>query len=548
MLRFKKVMGLVIATSIVSVSAVGISPLQAATNAKTSVTAKKVVVKPDNLNKVGATYGSKTASKPLVYNGDVNITAKNVKLNNAVIKGNLYITGKSVTLKNVTVAKTLTVAGATVTITGNISRLEVKKTSTLTLLKGTKISNLVAMSNVNLITNLGSRIVNLHTKGHVVTKSGLGIISSHVGYITGNQTAKPVIVMKSITLDKTTATLNSGEKVTLTATIDPKNPTNKTLLWSSSNTAIATVDDNGVVTANANGTAGTAVIKVTNKNGAVSATCTVTVNPVAVTGITSIITSTGSTDVTIGNTIVLTANVAPANATNKAVTWTSSDSTVATVTSTGDTTANVAALKLGTVTMTAATKDGNKVAAITLTVKPVIVSSVSLDKSSYTFVLGDAAQKLTATVSPANATDKNLTWTSSNTSVATVDPDGTVKAVGFGKATITVASVADPTKTATFDVTVNIINNSDAYGDNTLPTIAFTVIVTPTNGIDSSNVSVDYTLANGNKNTKAADAGLTNGKITVSIPEDITTVTSINLNITKNGYTQTISLDPSTIK
>lgn len=558
MLRFKRVMGLVITTSIVSTSLLGINPVKAATNTKkSSVAVKKVVVKkvtvdPNNLSKAGTSYGSNSASKPLTYKGDVKITAKGVKLSNAVINGNLYISGDKVTLQNVTVAKVLTIEGANVTLNGNFSRIEVKKPSTVNVLKGTKINTFVAMANVNLITNQSSRINKLYTKGNRVKQSGKGIIVYKNGYLVNgvkvNPVASKVIKMNSITLSKTALTLDSGASAMLSAAIDPENATDQDLYWSSNNPSLVSVN-NGFIVANNTGKTGTAIITVTNSDEDVFASCAVTVNPVAVTGISSITTSTGANDVALnGDALTLTANVTPSNATNKAVTWTSSDESIATVTSTGDNTASVAGLKLGNVTITATTKDGSKVASISLTVKPIAVSGITLDKTSLAFVLGDAPYTLAATVAPSNATDKGVSWTSSNTNIATVDASGKVTAVGFGTAKITAVSVADSTKIATCDVTVNMINNSDVYGDNTLAGIAFTVIVTPTNGIDSSNVSVDYTLSDGSKNTKAADAGLTNGKITVSIPEDLSTVKAINVNVSKNGYIQTINLDPTSIK
>ena len=144
----------------------------------------------------------------------------------------------------------------------------------------------------------------------------------------------------------------------------------------------------------------------------------------------------------VGNSTTLTATVSPSNATDKTVTWSSSNTSVATVSN-----GTVMAVSAGTATITAMA--GSKTATCIITVE-VPVSSVSLNYSSLTLTEGDSFT-LTATVSPSNATNKTVTWSSSNTSVATVSK-GTVKAVAAGTATIT-AKAGD--KTATCKITVN---------------------------------------------------------------------------------------------
>ena len=254
------------------------------------------------------------------------------------------------------------------------------------------------------------------------------------------------VAVTGVSLDKTTLTLAAGENAKLTAKVTPANATNKSVTWSSSDEAIATVDSEGKVTANA---AGTATITATTKAGGKTAECKVTVmgTGVAVTGV-----SLDKTTLTLtaGENAKLTATVAPANATNKNVTWSSSNGAVATVDSEGKVTANAA----GTATITVTTEDGNKTATCTVTVTgtSVAVTGVSLDKTSLALTKGKSA-KLTATVAPANATNKNVTWSSSNGAVATVDSEGKVTANAAGTATITVTT-EDGNKTATCKVTV----------------------------------------------------------------------------------------------
>ena len=155
-------------------------------------------------------------------------------------------------------------------------------------------------------------------------------------------------------------------------------------------------------------------------------------------------------NLTIGASESLVATISPSNATNKDVEWTSSNTNVATV----DTTGKVTGVSAGSATITVKTKDGSKVATCNVTVKnPVIsVTGVTLNKTALNLVTG-ASESLIATISPSNATNKNVEWTSSNTNVATVDTTGKVIGVSSGSATITVKT-KDGAKVATCNVTV----------------------------------------------------------------------------------------------
>ena len=153
----------------------------------------------------------------------------------------------------------------------------------------------------------------------------------------------------------------------------------------------------------------------------------------------------------VGGTSTLTATVAPSNATDQSLTWTSSNTSVATVTQAG----KVTAVGAGTCTIRATANDGSGKygsCAVTVSQSTVSVTGVSLDKSTTTINAGGTKQ-LTATVYPANATNKNVSWSSSDTSVATVNSSGLVTAVAAGLATITVTT-ADGGYTATCGVTV----------------------------------------------------------------------------------------------
>ena len=240
----------------------------------------------------------------------------------------------------------------------------------------------------------------------------------------GNKTATCAITVEatpvtSVTLDKTTASLKAGETVTLIATVKPDDATDKTVSWTTSDASVATVT-NGVVVAVKVGTA-----TITARAGNRTATCAITVEATPVTSVTL---SRLEATLEVGETVTLDATVSPDNATDKTVTWSSSDASVATVSN-----GIVVAKEIGAAKITA--RAGDKSATCMITVIPTPVTSVTLDKTSASLKVGEKVL-LTATVGPRDATDKTVTWSSSDPSVATVS-DGLVTAVKVGPATIT---------------------------------------------------------------------------------------------------------------
>ena len=285
-----------------------------------------------------------------------------------------------------------------------------------------------------------------------ITVKGASAQNYSFNYIKGKLTILQRVSATGISLSQTSLNLTaSGQKVTLTATVTPDNATNKSVTWTSSNTAVATVSNSGVVTAVANGTAVITAMTADGTN--LSAQCNVTVNiPVPATGITLSQTSLNLT--AVGQTATLTATVTPSNATNKSITWTSSNAAVATVSSSSV----VTAVANGTAVITAMTADGTNLSAqcnVTVNI-PVPATGISLSQTSLTLTASDQKVTLTATVTPSNTTNKSVTWTSSNTAVATVSNTGVVTAVANGTAVIT-AKTADGTNlTAQCDVVVNL--------------------------------------------------------------------------------------------
>ena len=176
--------------------------------------------------------------------------------------------------------------------------------------------------------------------------------------------------------------------------------------------------------------------------------CDVFSNNVAVTGVSL---DTTSLSLDVGGSRILTPNVEPANATNRFVSWSSSNPAIAAVSAAGV----VTALAEGTATITVTTRDGGRTANVNVTVNPaaIAVTGVSLP-ASINLIVGEALT-LTPTITPSNATNQNLSWSSSNSGIAAVSADGLVTAVAAGTAAITV-STADGGKTASSNVTVGL--------------------------------------------------------------------------------------------
>ena len=156
-------------------------------------------------------------------------------------------------------------------------------------------------------------------------------------------------------------------------------------------------------------------------------------------------------------TFKLTATVIPSDA--GTVTWSSSDESVATVKD-----GLVTAVAAGTVTITAGVAGAEAVCTVTVIGKTA-VSKIALSATSLSMDITDGSQPLTVTVYPPDATDKSLTWTSSNTAVATVSSTGTVTPTGAGTATITVKSNDGSDVQATCTVTVTDKYNGYEYVD-----------------------------------------------------------------------------------
>ena len=260
----------------------------------------------------------------------------------------------------------------------------------------------------------------------LVTAVGPGetLITASCGEFSDKVRITVVIPAEQVTISRDSLDLTKGEGAQLSAEVLPEDTTEgRDVYWSSSDSSVARVDGNGYVTAVG---AGSCTIRASH--GSLSASCRVTVSA-PLTGI-----GLNKTDITLleGDSASLSVEYYPWDTTDdRSVSWSSSDSGVASVSG-----GSVRAVSAGSCTITATV--GRFTASATVRVKAIIrVSSVSLSQTWISFNDWGQTVKLTASVSPGDATYPTVRWSSSDNSVASVTSDGTVRVSGSGSCTIT---------------------------------------------------------------------------------------------------------------
>ena len=295
-----------------------------------------------------------------------------------------------------------------------------------------------------------------------ITATGIGTATITAAAVDGSGVKAECIVsvsgvpVKSIVLSRTSASLKATETVTLTATVTPANASDKSVLWSSKNNEIATVDDNGVITAQS---IGETVISATSvSNPEVTADCHITVVP---TPVTEINLNQTSVYIQVGATFQFEATILPETATNKNLRWSSGNLEVASIDANGVVTAHA----IGTTTINVLAEDGSGItASATVNVIPTPADGIEIQTPASTqFKVGETIS-LTAIVSPEDATDKSVVWSSDNNNIATVSTTGVVTAVNVGKVNIKATNSAGLSD----EITLTVI-----------PTLAENIIVMP---------------------------------------------------------------------
>ena len=329
----------------------------------------------------------------------------------------------------------------------------------------------------------------------------------------------------SVTFDKTWVSVSAGSSFTITPTVLPANATNKTLTWTSSNTSVATVNSNGVVTAKGEGSA---QIKATSTNGKV-ATCSVKVTAASV-AVTSVTFDKTWVSVSAGNSFTITPTVAPSNATNKNLTWTSSNPSVATVSN-----GVVTGVSEGSAQIKATASNG-KVAtcSVKVTAATTAVTSITFDKTWVAVAAGNSFA-ITATVAPSNATNKTLTWTSSNPSVATVNSNGVVTGISAGSAQIKATSSNGKVATCSVKVTAPT-TTVDATGISIWVPVRLGAILRLSATVSPSNAT-NKTVTWSTSNSSIASITSDGTVVANSLGQVVITATTVN------GKTATLGIE-----
>lgn len=308
---------------------------------------------------------------------------------------------------------------------------------------------------------------------------------------TCNVTAtKRIVLPSSITLDRNEATIKVGEATTLKANVLPADADDKTIVWSSENSDIASVTNDGVVTGHKAGT--TKIIVTTNANG-LKDECMLTVLQPA-TGI--VLDRQNISFANIGETVQLTANVLPENASNKNVSWASSDTKVAIVSN-----GKVVCTGYGTAVISAVSEDGGYMATCIITANKNVIlpSSITLDKSNATINVGESFT-LNANVLPDNADNKIIVWNSDDADIASVNNEGEVTGIKAGTTKIIAMTQANDLKaecliTVLQPVTGITLDRNDIYFVEIGESVQLIANVLPE---DASNKNVVWTSSDAN--------------------------------------------------
>lgn len=426
-----------------------------------------------------------------------------------------------------------------------------------------------SIASVNEITGYVSAL-----KEGVATITVKTLINDKISECVVNVEGKNILLTK-LSFNEKYISLAVGYTHSLTYTTSPKNATEINVSFSSSDSSVATVDSKGVITGVKEGSA---IITAVSSNGLVKDTTYVTVYKKGASTISngesiktdnypkSISLKETSLDLSIGSTGQLQAEVSPDNST-KSISWSSSNSSVATVDSNG----LVKAIGVGEATIVAKTINN-----LTATCK-VTVGNYSLNVKSilittnYAVLPVNSTKQLFVAFTPSNASNKSISWSSSNSSVATVDASGNVKAISPGSAIITAKS-KDGGYTDT--TTIEVVNYDNIVEEKTIAfalsnysigvnqTITLNPIITPSNAtfksvlFSSSNNSVATVDENGViKGIKEGTAIITvitkrnNLKASTTVKVSLIAATGVSLNKTNVSLkvNETFTLVPEVI-
>ncbi len=269
--------------------------------------------------------------------------------------------------------------------------------------------------------------------------------------------------VKKINLSVPKNTITVGSVTQVKTKVEPSNATNRELVWTSSDKSIATVDSNGIVKGIKNGVV---TITAKTKDGKVVASIKLTVKvPEPV--IENLKFSQDNVSIKKDDTLGLTVVVTPSELSSSKLTWKSSDESIVTVDEFG----KIKGISVGTATITVTSSNGKTATCkVNVTEESIEVQEIVLTPLEKTIGNGRTTQVI-ADILPENATNRELVWTSSDPSVATVDSNGVVKGIKDGIVTIT-AKTKDGKVVATTKIIIDENINDEklsVYDDDHTP-------------------------------------------------------------------------------
>ena len=248
-------------------------------------------------------------------------------------------------------------------------------------------------------------------------------------------------------------------------------------------------------------------------------------------------------NIRINETLKLGLVITPANASNQTVGWSSSDETVATVDATG----LVTGISQGTVTITASANDSNEVvgtASITVGSEDIALTGITVTPSPVSLNTG-STQQLTINFDPTSATNKNVTWSTSDPTKATVSNSGLVTTIEAGSVTITATSDTDSNISGNSVITINQINSAPVAVDDyyTLAETDNLNVFVLTNDTDTEDDGLTVNKVNGSPaNVGLAVSGSTGGLFTITAGGNLTFDTNDAFDDLNNGENQTTTI------
>ena len=337
----------------------------------------------------------------------------------------------------------------------------------------------------------------------IITVTSANNAVSDTSYVTVYKAGKSTIVDGStvktnnyptkVSLSDESLNILVGSSTKLMASITPEN-SNTTLTWSSSNSNVAVVNEDGLVTAKGIGSADIIVKTINN----LTAICHITVGNYSL-KVKQIYITTNYSFMEVGAKKSLFVAFEPSNASNKSINWSSSNSSVASVNSSGV----VEAKAIGSAVITATSQDGGFTSTARIEVGGVgtviPVTSISIGQATRDIYIGSTEQ-ITPSFNPSNATYKAVSFTSSDSNIATVDANGVVRGLKEGTAIITVSTKRENIKA---NITINVKNNPSV--SVSLSTSSVSLNVGETTSISASvkpqtasNQTVSFTSSNSN--------------------------------------------------